>query len=479
MNNRAFLRYLNWSVVIVFAILFAYFASRLFTGTFLWYDEGGQFYIAKGLHHYSDPYSPYGGLKDVLFYNRYFNKDPGGFGILLHYWSMVSNYYVWLRLLPLLFYIGVLVVSYKMCKLLSLSTLLSVLLTSLFLIHPVFAVEACEIRGYSMEMLGAILGFYLLVKKENEWHIGSLILFALALAFFMTSRYSFIIYAFALSLYLLYSLYTQKGFGRSIGMMLPYGSILMMMVLLIGYLSVQYQFSSEGQAYVAKGYLGRNLIALLSLPCIRFYILLAILFYNKKKGIRSESYLYIALVVSVIFIAFSAFNLYPLDERRSMSLTVVQYFAIGLYAIKWLALNQKENVAKYALLIGALSLIVLYPRLNRGRLEQDAKYSEFKELLAELKSEDTVYIHRYLSPGIRYSFEEGELRGKYAKQYKKQLFFAKDGTHSPCEYLVLKNVKPEEYNATYYLLQELKPLFVIDRDKFELYNGYKHIYIKK
>ena len=103
----------QYGTFFVFSMLLGYIIYESLTDWYLWYDEAGQFYISKGLHHNSKPFTSYLGVANVIYNNRYFNLDPGGFSVLLNYWSMGSNHYAYLRLLPLLFFLAFIFVAYK------------------------------------------------------------------------------------------------------------------------------------------------------------------------------------------------------------------------------------------------------------------------------------------------------------------------------------------------------------------------------
>lgn len=88
----------------IIVLILATVAFKNFSNPFFWYDESGQFFISKGLNHYSEPFAIPQGFGQVLENNRNFNLDPGGFSFLLYFWSMVSNSAGFLRVLPFLFF---------------------------------------------------------------------------------------------------------------------------------------------------------------------------------------------------------------------------------------------------------------------------------------------------------------------------------------------------------------------------------------
>ena len=89
--------------IIWIAILFLLIRNNIDNPSF-WYDESGQFWISRGLNHFSPQYSSVGNLYNLIENNINYNLDPGGFTLALRIWSSFSTYHIFLRLLPLLFY---------------------------------------------------------------------------------------------------------------------------------------------------------------------------------------------------------------------------------------------------------------------------------------------------------------------------------------------------------------------------------------
>jgi len=140
----------------IYSIIFITILHNLRT-PYLWFDEAGQFFISKGLNHNSIPYSHPNGLLSVIENNKHYNLDPGGFSVLLHFWSYISNYHIWLRLLPFIFFIGVvcsfIFLSYKWTNNLNIALLIGVIP----ILTPVVLAMGFEVRAYSMESLGTML----------------------------------------------------------------------------------------------------------------------------------------------------------------------------------------------------------------------------------------------------------------------------------------------------------------------------------
>ena len=90
--------------LIVCVAVIAVFSYNALRNPWLWFDESGQFWISKGLNHYSEVYAASGGLSDVIENNRHYNLDPGGFSVLLYFWLLINDSSTFfLRLLPYLF----------------------------------------------------------------------------------------------------------------------------------------------------------------------------------------------------------------------------------------------------------------------------------------------------------------------------------------------------------------------------------------
>ena len=91
-QSSTIIRRLGLIILTVLLVLLALRPAAKWMGNeLLDYDEAGQFWMSKGLHHYSAPYSECGSLKDALEYNRHYNMDPGGFTAILYFWSKISN----------------------------------------------------------------------------------------------------------------------------------------------------------------------------------------------------------------------------------------------------------------------------------------------------------------------------------------------------------------------------------------------------
>lgn len=432
-NNSVELRkpistYVPLSILLVIAALYCFFASRAFTDSYLWMDEAGQFFMSKGSFHYADKLTPEGSLYDVMYYNRYHNLDPGGFSILLRWWSCVSNHYTWLRLFPLLFYTVCLVLSYTFAKKVTGSTFKALVVTSIFLIHPAFAINSCEVRGYSMEMLGVILSLFLLYKYKDNWSRKNLVILSVALAIFMTSRYSFILYTGSLGLYILIDMTIRKGVKSAFIDFLPAAIIMFLVFGAIYFLSFRYQLRAEGVNHVQTMYLGKSLKAFVSPICIRAYLIFGILAFEFKNKSEKSEMMIIAAIASILFMLASLLNLYPVDERRAMSLTVLQCFALCVWLMNKLNQSWHINAALGVVVIASIGVVMIWPKLTKNRIIAIEEYENFKEVLKDATPETVFAVCKYYDAPIKYSIEAGELKGKVSESfYKNNILIDGDG----------------------------------------------------
>ena len=205
----------------VFTILLAFLpfvivAVKNLANPNFWFDESGQFWMALGLNHYSPSFSQRSGLVDVIINNMGYNLDPGGFTVILHYWTLISSSPVWLRTLPFLFFLVSAVFLWRIaCRFTSNSCLaLGVAVLALFCVDNRYVHYAFELRAYSMNYCGVIVSVFLLMRYFENQNRLNMFLFNLAMSFFIFSRYSFIITAFSLSVVVL--IYNRKDIAHFI-----------------------------------------------------------------------------------------------------------------------------------------------------------------------------------------------------------------------------------------------------------------------
>ena len=183
-------------LVILLACL-AVFAVRNLPYAGFWYDEAVQFLLSRGVDAFREPGDPTGGLLDVIRMNGLANLDPGGFSLLLHEWMTVSQQPAWLRALPLAWFLASLAAMGGLAWTWRRSPVFAVAGATVPLAYPLLVYQATELRPYSMELAGIVIGCWLLHRLRAGAAPLCFALAGLTLAAFMSSRYSYTIFVAA------------------------------------------------------------------------------------------------------------------------------------------------------------------------------------------------------------------------------------------------------------------------------------------
>jgi len=157
----------------------------------LWFDESGQYWLARGLHHFSAPNSPSGGWTQMLEFGRVFNSDPGSFTLLLRGWIAVfGDSPTALRSLPFLFFLLTPGLIFAGARRVGASALLAALAASTPLGFTMLLQYSTEIRAYSMEACAVTWLFFVpcWLNRESTWPRVTLL--GIVSAILLTSRYS-------------------------------------------------------------------------------------------------------------------------------------------------------------------------------------------------------------------------------------------------------------------------------------------------
>jgi hypothetical protein len=364
-------------VLSIYMITFSTISKNLFT-PYLWYDEADQFWVSKGLNPDSDPLTPENGLGGVIENNKYYNMDPGGFSILLHFWMYISNHHIWLRLLPFLFFIGVVLsfiyLSYLWLKDINIAILMGFIP---FLVPIVFSM-GFEVRAYSMESMGTIISIVALERLKNKLTNKHLFLWSCILAIFIASRYSEIIVIFIVSLYVFLFIYhSEAALKHKLVSFFIYALPIITMLGYIYFFSLAFQNSNIQPLWYLRYLNGDKNILLepanfLSLCAI--CVLIILLFFRKRYSIinRYEILLIVTIGVNILFIILSFLGKHPWDlagrdevgSNRCISLVLL--FGLCLSALLGELLNplfKNPGIIKYYFIISLL-IFTLYIRKN-------------------------------------------------------------------------------------------------------------------
>ena len=461
-------KYINWIIIFCIISLLLFIASEGLTDTLLWYDEAGQFWIAKGLYQYAAPYSTEGSLSEVLFYNQHYNKDPGGFGVLLHYWSYcLGNSSYILRLLPFLFFIASMLLAQKIAK--QYLKNLGLQLLVLFVLCYLYAGLSSELRAYSMELCGVVLSTYLWHRYNKTQKDTYLILLCITLLCFCTSRYCFIIFAGVLTLRVLYNLVLAKQFTKCFFFGIP----LLLMVLSIYFFQMRVQSAESGNlSYVPYLYskpmqLFRGQLSYASIFGVFTFA------YNYKKKKLSELNI-LAFFNILIFVMLSYANIFPWDQQRTFSLFVIcvlndVIFALSEFDKTMSRFLKTEYYTTMLIIIASVALVIKNIGLRDS--ENHKYYEEFSKIYN--LDNGTIYVDLWMNPSIRYDFEYGT--HKNYKDYPSRFSFGNEERHDQ------KIMEPgtvllnhTNFDSNYYLMPYKKP----KEQEFVLLEGYKYIYVR-
>lgn len=433
---------------------------------YLWYDEAGQFWISKGLNHYSAPLSSEGGLCDVIQNNRNYNLDPGGFSVLLFFVLKICDDLLFIRLLPVVFFVGCSFFCYRYMRV-SEDKKISLLFSLVIFAIPIINTRVSELRAYSMEMCGTIMVLFLLQKLSREISIKDILLLSLVSCFSFTSRYGFFAVIAYTGIRLLYLSIKQKtGVVTSL---LIY-SIPIVCTVAIVYLGMMaYQKSTIG--YV--GYISHSPILLLSPLSLLYYFNIIVAITNlRSKKCLSELHM-MAIGVSSVYFLFSVMSLYPWDFHRTMSASLL----LCLSTAEFLIYKLKSYNLMYGVIFGIIvltaSTLVTVRRL--AHLPFEIKNDPVAETrrYKDSHQEEILYIHYMYSPSVRWFYEYGSgQKFKVLDDYPNSFILDKGEQHSVATHKDERLSEERTGNGSLLLLPDNIPTI----NAIERVENYCHLY---
>ena len=184
-------------IILLISIVYNFYNNS--SSNILGRDESLYIFLAKGHNSNTPLYAPPGSWLDAIEQGVKRTTDPPGFFLLLHFWEKVSFNEIWLRLLPLIFYLISIVTLIKIALLLRFSLLLSLCLGFLPLASERMVFHSLEIRAYGMEVCLTYLMIFFglkIIVKINELRSPNLkdwIILTLVMVVGLSSRFSFVI----------------------------------------------------------------------------------------------------------------------------------------------------------------------------------------------------------------------------------------------------------------------------------------------
>jgi hypothetical protein len=381
-------------MVVTIILVFCYTIIKMYSETYFWYDEAVQFYDAIGIN-YDSP-NVIHNIDNVHLKNSRYNMDPGGYTLILHYWTKISMNPFFIRLLNFVFLVVLISIVVRMtnrCFKENLITL-SLLLFLIVFNNAMLIDRAIEVRGYMIEILVVSASVYFLFRgkyflkqdKFNLKFIGLLLLFC----FGMWSRYSAIVsIGFG---WFLFSLTTLNLFSRKaiIGHIVLLGNVTTIYLVMLRWQNpfglpmdyLDYLNDVDGWANL----LNENLY---------FFVLMGFTIFVSVKNMKGD---FIATITSIakrcdtcsglnvaifyviflnaIYFVLSTMGRHPYEPLSSRNFGVT--FSTVLVSILFLIEKLKPNIKQ----VGLIScFLIIFAFLNRFDLHRGTtNYNHFEKI---------------------------------------------------------------------------------------------------
>lgn len=465
-------------ILLIFLLLLIYMAIYHCGDSLLWYDESGQFFIAKGLNHYSEPYATPGNIMDVIENNRHYNMDPGGFGIILHFWSMISEKLWFLRMLPFIFFVFFLYFTYRIAWIQTKNISVSIAIAGLLLFLP-FAGFMAEIRAYSMEFMGLSLTTLCILHIDSIMSYKRLILFSIMMCVFCTSRYAFILDAFSAVLFFT-GYWIFKKDSRIIQHVLTISIPLLIMVIAIYLISVRYQ--NQGltkMSYLC--YLSDAPLNYVNRLSILYYITISLLFYTYRKGGKLFILNAFAVCLSTVHFFASVFGFHPWDYVYFRSCSAIYLMFLTVLFTIYSVLHSNNWIIKTGLTLFCLLSVMTIAMSKKQRQSAGHEITLEAIRVSQDTTQKSIFFDAWLSPTMRYLFEYGKLKGeKQSLGYPKRFIFETGKRHSSSESNTEVYPNADQFACDAYVFhggtKELLKVGIKDTTRYSLCDGYKYVY---
>lgn len=461
---------------------------------YLWFDEAVQFWISKGVYPWAAPLAPEGGVAQVIHTNNLVNMDPGGFSVLLHYWSKISTQHIWLRILPFMFFIGIIVAFIHLTFLWTKNIRLSLLMGFTPVLIPMFLRAGFEVRAFSMESLGTLLGLIALYHISKDSSPKRLLFWSLVLAAFLTSRYASIIVTFVVSCGIILIIAGKEySLKEKATRVLVYGLPLFMAVSAIYFFVLQNQNPGmQQQDYLV--YLSNNKTILTGIPGLAYLMLLFVMLAGAVASYRVDALkkyrilLWLALSTNVLFMVLSFAGIHPWNPLSNRNISMVLLVVVSLLAIAVEMANKlftKKLLMESMILLFLGALIIV--RADKLKLSTERSNLSADLNKIELEAFSKVFVDRRSTPFIRYAFEYGKWSDRSGNLYPDRV----DLTITPAEQISIETkLTSTEWYATQPKMNEMlqydlliAPQFFLfskgANDKWELVEGTANFWKQK
>jgi len=498
----------NGNIKKLITLFFLIFITIIFawgniTNPNFWYDESGQFWIAKGLNHFSPKFSQNGGLYDVLLNNANFNMDPGGFSVILHYWTKVSNTPLFLRLLPYCFFLISFVIFVFIVKEWFHNNSVLVLFSGFILLtFSLIRNYAFELRPYSFEMSSALLSLFV-AQISNRICVNKQysIIFGFLLSLGLTSRYSSVVPIFSACIfYCYYALQNYKN-KTVIKSSLLFFSPILITLLFNAFMLFNQNIKVDSPEYVNEFMLATNSATKIFLHLgsiiiwLPMVILVLVCSFNLKSflTIRLKKYLIFSLIVTVIYTLLSIMGKYPLSFRTRWDISIVSIYSLSIIPLIYLIFYYYSKLLKISIKIfsqpsqiAVVAMGIFYLSFKNSFLSTtinyyDSVHDDFQSCYTELLT-GRILANKNAMPSIKYLFEYGPLI-EYKNTYKKIDWYTEKNLLK-INNATSNNIKPNKYSYAIFTQIDKKfiPYSFLENNFFNdcsTNNGLSSMFIRK
>lgn len=368
------------------------------------YDEAGQFFISQGLNHFSPPFAKPSNLEAIIYNNAHYNMDPGGFTLLLSLWTKISYHFVWLRLLPFLFFSLATVVLIRLVWEFT-NDLLYAVICGLLMFTITSCPYASFLRPYSMEIMFMLTGLLFINHLQNSISYKSLLVFGIINGLGMTVKYSTILFVFVYSCQVLaFILRTYKPKSYKFIALSLYSTPIIISSLLI--LTLSYQSQSEGASGQVETFLDNPSLILKPINIIVWLGMLLLLYANRKRG---HSVTIISIVVCCLHIVFVIMSIcgkfpYNLFSRYGGSLLLCFFIVLCISSYAYL---RRFRYGYAIILLGIITTIGVTSIKSPGNLANITTIPKYNlcEDINKTEPDTKVFVTTFFCPSVRYLFE--------------------------------------------------------------------------
>ena len=492
-------------LIILFFLIFItiIFAWGNITNPNFWYDESGQFWIAKGLNHFSPMFSQNGDLYAVLQNNANFNMDPGGFSLILHYWTKVSNAPIFLRLLPYCFFlISFLIIVLIVKEWFPNAGVLVLSSGFILLIFSLTRSYAFELRPYSFEMASALLSLFV-AQISNRICLSKhySIIFGILLSLCLTSRYSSVIPIFSACIFYCYSSFQNYKNKSVIKNSFLFFSPILIALLFNLLMLVNQNVQVDTPEYVNEFMLATNSATniflhlgsiLIWLPMV-ILVLICVCNLKSTMTLKIKKYLIFSFIVTTIFTLLSLAGKYPLSFRTRWDISIVSIYSLSLIPLIYFIFYYYSKLLKIpvkifsqSLQIAVVAIGIFYLSFKNSFIDTtinyyDSVYDDFQSCYTKLLS-GRILANRNAMPTIKYLFEYGPLI-EYKNVYTKiDWYNEKDLINNTTAKSKNINLKNYSYAIFTQIDKKLIPYSFLESNFFSdcsTNNGLSLMYIRK